>query len=321
MDISLITSLYRTADHLESFLSHLIEVIPQVISAGRTIESIIIANDATPQERILLDQLPDDLAEHIHVHYVQRETLYATWNRGVNLALGTTIGFWNVDDIRTSEGLLEAHRYISAGRMIYYAPYQIRSAVSLFGIPDQQYVRVHQVPEFDRTTFTRYPIAGPFFMFSAAAHQQFGPFDERFRILGDFEWWVRTAKHIEFVRGETISGTFLFHGTNLSMSRQRVLGEENIIHLLHGNYDRLKWMNPHILENMLEDWREDIPPIPTEVLESYIGEPAQRRWQRQAWRRAVAPPALIAFLRLVINRTGLRWVLYKIGMVKSKHPY
>ena len=321
MEISVITSLYRSASYLDVFVSHLVPVVNQVLAAGKSLEVIILANDATPEEQVILNQLPDNLSDTIQVHYIPRETLYASWNRGVQLAQGEAIGFWNVDDIRTAEGLLEGHELIKNGCHVYYSKYIIKAVAKYYGIPDKKVDRVRDMPAFDRELFTHEPIAGPFFMFSAQAIEQYGLFDERFEAFGDFEWWVRVAKHTSFCQGETINGTFLFHGTNLSLDRQNAIAERNIIHLLHGNYAELQWMNPNKFNAMLVKWGDDIPQIPTEVQEKYLSPSAQKRWDSQWWRRLLFPQPAYILARVFINHTGLRVLLYKMGILKGRYPH
>jgi hypothetical protein len=80
-------------------------------------------------------------------------------------------------------------------------------------------------------------------------------------------------------------------------------------------------MNPDILQQMLTRWDADAPTIPPAVYERYIGASARKRWQAQAWRRILFPPALITMLHLIINRTGMRYLLFKLGIVQSQYPY
>ena len=322
MDISLITSLYRTDDYLEHYLDLAQMIIDKVQEAGKSIEIILIANDATHLERKMLNALPSTYCDNFRVHFIPRETVYASWNRGVELAQGQALTFWGVDDIRTAEGIIEGHNYISNGCLLYYAPYKINVDMVQYGIRDIRYTRTLEVPQFERNLFTTESIPGPFFMFTKDLYQTYGGFDERFRALGDFEWWVRTAKHIDYCRGEALGGTFLFHGTNLSMNIQNNTLERNIIHLKHGNYHLIKWMDPRVFKQAIEKWADSLPPIPAKIQQKFLSPEAQTRWDRQAWRRLLFPSFAKAWLRIAINRSRLRILLYHLGIfAKSKYPY
>ncbi len=72
-------------------------------------------------------------------------------------------------------------------------------------------------------------------MFTKALYKQVGPFDEQFKIAGDFDWCVRAAKVTDkFVRAKTIAGTFRVDGTGLSSGgNSRLAVEDAIICLRH----------------------------------------------------------------------------------------
>src|SRR5690606_21328144 len=103
---SLITSLYRAEPHLAAYAGHVRNVAAQARAAGLSLEMVIVANDATERERALLAPLvaageSGELA--VQVLHVPRETIYASWNRGVRAARGRCIGVWNADDAREAE--------------------------------------------------------------------------------------------------------------------------------------------------------------------------------------------------------------------------
>lgn len=58
---------------------------------------------------------------------------------------------------------------------------------------------------------------GPFFMFAPELYVSVGA-DERFRIVGDWEWCVRATRLVDFCPVNLIAGYFLLHGGNLSDS-------------------------------------------------------------------------------------------------------
>jgi glycosyltransferase involved in cell wall biosynthesis len=112
MAISLITSLYRSEKHLPDYMRRVQNVASQL---DFPLEIVIVANDATPDERLLLETLqPHDLLS-VHIIHTERETLYASWNRGFAAAQYDMLGAWNVDDVRTVEGLIAAYEALEAG--------------------------------------------------------------------------------------------------------------------------------------------------------------------------------------------------------------
>jgi glycosyltransferase involved in cell wall biosynthesis len=315
-DVSLVTSLYRTEAHLPAFIRHAASVAEQVRQAGVSVEYIVVANDATENERALLEAF-EASGSPVKILQVSRESLYASWNRGVQAATGKAIGFWNVDDIRTSEGVVEGYRRIEAGcRLVYFAHTVVRTSGS------REFRRTYAAVPYDPEAHRKVMKCGPFFMFTPSLYEQVGPFDERFRIVGDWEWCVRATRHTDFCPLDLIAGYFLLHGGNLSDTGNPLqLAEENMVHLLHGAYDRLIPVDPGLMRKTWEKWGL---PIPSEIETQLWGEAAQERavkWarDRQRARRMAQIEAAVRYLpKQFIDRTGLRPYLAKLGIVKNR---
>ncbi len=319
IDISLITSIYRA----EKFLPDYFESVQSVVSslADYAIELIIVANDATATERQLIDGFAQML-DHVVPLYVGRETLYASWNRGVTAASGVVIGFWNVDDIRTAEGLVDAHTKIQAGCSVIYAPLVEDVQQVWYGIPDRRYEKRAPLVPFSKERFMCEPLGGTFFMFTPQIFAQVGGFDPRFKVLGDFEWWTRAAQHTAFCPGDVIAGYWIKHGDNLTSGGRGDI-ERNVIYLLTGQFEYLNYSyDPQAMAAVWAEWAEDAPDVPADVADALWGEQARARWQAGGFQRQVQrwldfPKAM---LRLFINYTRLRPIFYRLGLVKDRLP-
>ncbi len=53
-------------------------------------------------------------------------------------------------------------------------------------------------------------LAGPFFMFTPNIYNKVGSFDDRFLIVGDFDWCLRAAQITESTPSETSTGRTRF---------------------------------------------------------------------------------------------------------------
>lgn len=316
MDVSLITSLYRTETHLPTFIRHAQVVAAQVQTAGISLEFIVVANDATEAERTLLNDY-SAADSSVKVLHVPRESLYASWNRGVAAASGAAIGFWNVDDIRTAEGIIEGYRRIGAGcPLVYFSHTVIRTD----GKREQR--RTYPAVPYDPELHRRVMKCGPFFMFAPSLYQQVGIFDARFQIVGDWEWCARATAFVEFCTADVIAGYFLLHGGNLSDTGNPLqTAEENMVYLLQGAYHRLIPTDPDVMRKTWEKWSL---PLPQEIEQRLWGEGAAARFQ--AWRvekqrvqRHAQFESAVRYLpKQVIDRTGLRPYLAKLGIVKNR---
>ncbi|HEX2622938.1 MAG TPA: glycosyltransferase [Phototrophicaceae bacterium] len=321
--ISIVTSLYRTEQHLPAFIQYALDVAGQVRQAGDySPEFIIVANEATERERLLLDDFQQRY-DQVKVLYVPRESLYASWNRGVQAATGQAIGFWNVDDIRTSAGLIEGYNQIVNGcQLVYFSHTVIRTASGRQRERRQTYPAAPFDPELHRRVMK----CGPFFMFAPELYQRVGGggFDERFRIVGDWEWCIRALNHTEFCPRDLIAGYFLLHGGNLSDSGNPLqLAEENIIYLLNRASDRLIPIDPELMHKTWSKWAESLPLTP-ELEARLWGEGAKQRaedWLRhkkQMQRRTRLQNVIRYLPKKVIDQTGLRPYLAKLGLVKNR---
>jgi hypothetical protein len=320
-DITIITSLFRAESHLPAYCQRVLDVAAQVKAAGLIVEIVLVANDPSDHERERLAQLAENLdAAGTGIAFrleVQRENLYASWNRGIAASSGRCLAIWNVDDSRTAGALIEGHRLIVGGCDIVDFPFVVAWTTRL----RTQRQRCHP-PQYDPANFWRKARTSPFFMFSRAIYERVGPFDEHFRIAGDFDWCARpAARAVTYCRGETPSGTFFLHGTNLSGSRNPLESvEDNIVMLRQGMWGELVPADPDLMRSCWTGWGDlGEPTIPLEIQERLWGVKASERlraWKRQRRRREIDD--MVRYLpRQIINRTGLRPLLARLGLVAS----
>ena len=70
-------------------------------------------------------------------------------------------------------------------------------------------------------------------MFTKSLYEKVGPFDEQFKIAGDFDWCTRAAyKTDTFVKAKTVGGIFRVDGGGLSAGvNPRRTAENNIVYI------------------------------------------------------------------------------------------
>lgn len=320
-DISIITSLFRAESHLPAYCRRVLDVAAQVKAAGLTVEMVLVANDPSEYERQRLAHLAEDLDAAVTGTAIRlevpRENLYASWNRGIAASSGGCLAIWNADDSRTAGALIEGHRLIAGGCDIVDFPF-VLAWTTRFRTQRQR----SRPPQYDPAHFRRKARTSPFFMFSRAIYERVGPFDEHFRIAGDFDWCARpAARAAAYCRGETLSGTFFLHETNLSGSRNPLESvEDNIVMLRQGLWGELVPAAPDLMRSCWTGWGDlGAPTIPPEIQEQLWGVGASERlqaWKRQ--RRRWELERMVRYVpRQIINRTGLRPILARLGLVSS----
>lgn len=240
--ISLITSLYRPGKHLQTYLNNLNAFVK---NTSMDLEVIVIGNDLQAEELAEL-QKQQKHVPWLKVVNVPRETLYASWNRGVEMAKGEILGFWNVDDVRYFLALSEAVELFKQGAELVYFPFIVKRYVNIMGKSFLVWKSKidKAIPEFNnitRSEFIRSMFCGPFFMFTKELFGKVGQFDEQFKIAGDFDWCVRVAKsEAKMVKAKSLAGEFRVDGGGLSAGANKVVvAETNVVHRRFGVLDKL----------------------------------------------------------------------------------
>ena len=247
--ISVIVSIYDGMKYLEEFLS----LLPRQ-TIFSTSEFILIHNDPTEKELHLVDRFRTEYPLQVQHIIVPRETVYASWNRGVRVARSEMLAIWNIDDIRTPDSLerqalvLESSQEIilTYGDLIYSSDY------------GEQVGAIKEMPEFNRERFMERHLVGTFVAWKRKVIDDIGYFDEQFKSAGDFDYFIRMAAIGEMKRTPGgVVGYFLNEGEGLSTnSTELALSERNAINLRYGNYNRIdfrylkgakKYKKDHIL--------------------------------------------------------------------------
>ncbi len=310
---------------MESYIRDALQVAREIKQAGLSLEILVVANDASEQERDLLDNFAKtaDISRTATVCplYVERETLYASWNRGVRASSGYCLGFWNIDDIRYADAIIEGYSLLQKGYNLVDFPIQGLQTVRRLGLFPAEKRQVRPVP-FSPTQFTRKNGMGPFSLMTRELYEQVGPFDENFRIVGDLEWGGRAMAHVNFHPGENLGGAFRLHGENLSSTGSIVQAvEDNIVFMRRGDWAQVyPTSNPQLMREAWQNWGDNGVTVPDAVQEMLWGESAVETWeQHQRERRSAQFGARIRSLpRAVIDATGLRPMLARLGIVKDR---
>lgn len=237
--ISIVTSLYRTDRYLSKFSKRLEKVAKYLTHHNVDFELIIIANDPTEAEKAFGERFKQE--KWFNFVGIPRETIFATWNRGVEMAKGEVVGFWNVDDRRHPEAIEEAAKWFKQGADLVYFPFLIiwYYNIKKWSFP-VKFIFDRSI-KFDKREFTRSMRCGPFFMFTKDLYKRVGPFDEQLIIVSDFDWCVRAAKVSDkLVLARNSAGIFRVDGTGNSSGGKPIhVAENNIVLRRHNVPDKI----------------------------------------------------------------------------------
>ncbi len=228
--ITVITSLFNCEQYLPGYFGAAAK-----ITNKDEVEILLIHNSPTQHELAIINGYLPQLPFMKHV-VIEREGLYATWNRGIKMAKGKYITTWNADDIRLPDSLkCQADALdLSDDLALSYGDFKI---VNTYGSTEGKSVNE---PQFDpnNPTFYRQHHIGCFPMWRKSIHEQIGYFDEQFKLIADLDFQIRVAKKYSMVKVNQQLGYYL-EGTaaNLSSNFSIQDKEHTVLHLRYGNFN------------------------------------------------------------------------------------
>lgn len=308
MSLALISSLYRSEKHLPTFAAAVFGFAKQVSQQGIEVRYLPIVNDASAAERETIDRLAREINGNYYGQmtpvYVGRESLYASWNRGINLSGSAYFGAWNADDIRSAAAFIEGYRALQDGATLVDFAFTRVSAHRRYGIFARER-RQNASVLFHPVQFARGNGLGPFFLASRELYRRVGAFDENFQVAGDMEWASRAQAHARFYSARQIGGDFLLHGDNLSNSgADREDLEVNIIFMRRRAWDHLRPAHPGAQREAWFSWGDQRGiELPPEIEDFLWGPESLERWQR--YRREKSQRGWLRRVRLALAARGL----------------
>ncbi|MDR0613299.1 MAG: glycosyltransferase [Dysgonamonadaceae bacterium] len=229
--ISVLTSLYRCEQFLESYFKYLSE-----INGTDKIEVLLLHND--PQENeteIIIRRLPK--APFVrHIIIPEREGLYSTWNRGIRLAQGEYITVWNVDDVRFPNSILQQTEAMDKNpeAAIAYGDIWVSSNYG----ECNGFCTNSPENNCNKDFFKQYHISC-FQMWRKSIHETIGYYDEQFKCVADFDFQIRAALHYLFVKTDEPLGIYLEDQPHKLSANGLSDMERNIVYLRYGVYQHL----------------------------------------------------------------------------------
>ncbi|MRR34214.1 glycosyltransferase [bacterium] len=222
--VSAIVSTYKSERFIRGCLEDLVN---QTQYLKGQLEIIIIDSASPESEAGIIRQFRKD---HPNIRYLrtpERESLYAAWNRGIEMASGTYLTNANSDDRHRRDALevmaatLERHPEVD----LVYGDCHVST------IPNETY------EENDGTRLFRYP---DFFAPAALLHYQFGPqpmwrksvhakvgcFDGSFRAAGDYDFNLRFALECRALHIPEPLGLYLEHESAITF-KDDTMAREN----------------------------------------------------------------------------------------------
>jgi len=222
--VSALVSVYNG----EKFIRGLLEDLCSQ-SLGERLEVIVIDSASPGGEAELISDCKrslekrkrqgENLPSLRYVRTPQRETIYAAWNRGIQLARGRYITNANVDDRHHPEALeklssvAEAHPDVA---LVYADSAVTESPNGVFG--SAPLVGHFRWPGFDVRTLFGVCCVGPQPLWRRDLHKKYGLFRADYRSGGDYEFWLRISLKEKFLHVPEVLGLYLRNPGGVELS-------------------------------------------------------------------------------------------------------
>ena len=217
MQRPLVTAIVSTYN-AERFMKGCLEdLLSQTIAAD--LEILVIDSSSQQHEGKICR---DFASEHHNIKYFrtdQREGLYEAWNRAIGLARGIYLTSANTDDRHRRDAFerLVGELETSPETALAYGD-QFSSTIEneTFDSCSARAAKRAYRPEFSPAALMLWCITGSQPMWRSAVHGEHGLFNPRFRIAGDYEFWMRIAQTRKFIHVPEPLGVFYDSPNTLS---------------------------------------------------------------------------------------------------------
>lgn len=228
--VTALVSTYNSSQWLPGCLDNLLSQ-----TLADRLQIVVVDSGSEPEER---ERVESYQRVHPNIDYLRtgRETLYASWNRAVQVARGSYLTSSNTDDRLCPHALerlaLALERdpklaLVYADNWETNDPEAVRSWNGLAG----PHRRVRRGP-YSRRRLALNCICGPQPMWRRDLHERFGFFDESLEVCGDWDFWLRVSEAAPMLHLDEPLGLYFRNHQGLELvDPERALREAQQIRL------------------------------------------------------------------------------------------
>ena len=202
--VSAIVSTYNAERFLRGKLEDL-----EAQSIAPLLEIIVIDSGSPQNERSIVEEFQGRYPNIRYLRTEQRETVYQAWNRGIRMATGEFVTNANTDDrlrrdaLETLAGALKEHPEC----VLAYPDMRITQQENAT-FEAHRPLGFRDWPPFDRLSLMELCCVGPFPLWRRSLHEEIGYFDERYRSIADYDFWLRAALKHDFIHVPEFLGLY-----------------------------------------------------------------------------------------------------------------
>lgn len=232
LKISVITSLFNC----EKYLTGYFEAVERIVNKEEC-EFLLLHNAPRKDELEIVERNIEGKTYFRHVIIEQREGLYSTWNRGVNLSKGRYCAVWNVDDVRFPDSLLLQARVLDEDKGCGLVTGHL-NGTDVYGEPGKRFYK-HDRMDNDPLEAFRSCLVGCFPMWRKEIHEKIGYFDEQFKCVSDYDFQIRAVINYRFCCVNESLGIYLENVPGKISSNGEQKLENNLLYLRYGIYEKV----------------------------------------------------------------------------------
>jgi glycosyltransferase involved in cell wall biosynthesis len=172
---------------------------------------IVVVDACSPQREG--DIVREFAATHPNIRYIRaetRETVYASWNRGIQNARGKYVTSANTDDRHRRDGLERLVDTLERDPDIALAYADVAITFNENETFDEaSKVFSYTWPEFGRQQLFEACVVGPQPVWRRELHERYGWFDPALTSAGDYDFWLRLGVRERFIHIPELLGLYL----------------------------------------------------------------------------------------------------------------
>ncbi|MGD8766117.1 MAG: glycosyltransferase, partial [Desulfobacteraceae bacterium] len=221
--VSAIVSTYNAERYLRGCLEDL-----EAQTISDQLEIIVVNSGSEQNEEAIVKEFQEKYANVRYIKTVDREGVYAAWNRGIHQASGKYITNANTDDRHRKDAfevmttILETLPEVS----LVYADLKITES------ENETFDHCTAVGNFSWLNWSREDLLnqdcfiGPQPMWRRSVHEEYGFFDETFVVAGDYEFWLRISQTNTFLHIPVCLGLYLRSPNSIEHANLQTLKAE-----------------------------------------------------------------------------------------------
>ena len=189
--LTAIVSTFNAARYIQGCLEDL-----EAQTMASCMEIIVVDSASDQDEAAVVKDFQKHFPNIKYIRTPRRESVYAAWNRGIKVASGKYITNANTDDRHRRDALEQMVQILEARPeidLVYADVLKTRTPNETFeNCTPTGVLRWH---DWDRLALLEKGcFIGPQPVWRRSVHDTYGYFDERYRVCGDYEFWLRVSQ-------------------------------------------------------------------------------------------------------------------------------